>query len=66
MEVYGDEYLSRTQDFEWYKRFKAGRGEIEDDLHPGQPWTSKTDANTEISVKLLKRIIAWAFEQLLN
>jgi len=29
--VYGDEYLSRTQVFEWFKRFKGGREEIGDD-----------------------------------
>jgi hypothetical protein len=29
MEVYGDKCLSRTQVFEWFKRFKEGRGEIE-------------------------------------
>jgi hypothetical protein len=44
-EVHGDECLSRTQVFEWFKRFKEGRGEIEDDLRPGQSCTSKTDAN---------------------
>jgi len=26
--VYGDECLSRTQVFEWFKRFKEGREEI--------------------------------------
>jgi len=28
--VYGDECLSRTQVFEWFKRFKEGREEIGD------------------------------------
>jgi phosphopantothenate synthetase len=28
-----------------FKRFKEGRGEIEDDLRPGRPSTSKPDAN---------------------
>jgi hypothetical protein len=46
-EVYGDECLSRTQVFKWFKRFKDGRGEIEDDPYPGWPCTSKTDANIE-------------------
>jgi len=45
--VYGDECLSRTQDFEWFKRFKEGREEIGDDQRPGHPSTSKTDANIE-------------------
>ena len=45
--VYGDECLSRTQVFEWFKRFKEGREEIGDDQHPSRPSTSKTDANIE-------------------
>jgi len=43
--VYGDECLSHTQIFKWFKRFKEGREEIRDDQHPGHPSTSKTDAN---------------------
>ena len=45
--VYGDECLSRTQVFEWFKRFKEGREEIGDDQRPGRPSTSKTEANIE-------------------
>jgi len=47
MKVYGDEFLSRTRVFEWFKRFKEGREEIGDDQRPGRPSTSKTDANIE-------------------
>jgi hypothetical protein len=47
MEVYGDECLSCTQVFKWFKRFKEGRGEIEDYPCPGWTCTSKTDANIE-------------------
>jgi len=43
--VYGDECLSRTQVFEWFKRFKEEREEIRDDQLPDHPSTSKTDAN---------------------
>ena len=43
--VYGDECLSRTQVFEWFKRFKDGREEIGDDQSPGLPSTSKTEGN---------------------
>jgi hypothetical protein len=46
-EVYGDECLSRTQVFEWFKSFKEGREEIRDDQCAGCPSTSKTDANIE-------------------
>ena len=45
--VYGNEFLSRTQIFEWFKRFKEGREEIRDDQCPGRPSTSKRDANIE-------------------
>jgi hypothetical protein len=50
--VYGEECLSRTQVFEWYKRFKEGRVEIGDDQRPGFPSTSKK------SVKLFDKIVA--------
>jgi transposase len=43
--VYGDECLSLTQVFEWFKRFKEGRKESGDDQRPGHPSTSETDAN---------------------
>ncbi|KAJ8958130.1 hypothetical protein NQ318_006066 [Aromia moschata] len=46
-EVYGDECLSRTQVFEWFKRFKEGRETTEDDPRPGRPSTSKTGENIE-------------------
>jgi hypothetical protein len=32
MEVSGDECLARTQVFEWFKRFKKERGEIEEQV----------------------------------
>jgi len=43
--VYGDECLSCTQVFKWFKRFKEGREEIRDNQRPGCPSTSKTDAD---------------------
>ncbi|KAJ8958890.1 hypothetical protein NQ318_019658 [Aromia moschata] len=46
-ELYGNECLSRTQIFEWFKRFKEGREMTEDDPRPGPPSTSKTDKNIE-------------------
>ena len=45
--VYGDECLSRTQVFEWFKRFKEGKEEIGNDQRLGRPSTSKTGANIE-------------------
>jgi len=39
--VYGDECLSHTQVFEWFKRFKERREEIGDDQRPCRPSTSQ-------------------------
>ena len=44
-EVYGEDVMSRTQIFEWHKRFKNGRKEVEDDPKSGRPSTSRTDDN---------------------
>jgi transposase len=45
--VYGDECLSRTPVFEWFKRFKEGSEEIRDDQHPSRPSALKADANVK-------------------
>ncbi|KAJ8957738.1 hypothetical protein NQ318_017636 [Aromia moschata] len=52
-EEYGNECLSRTQVFEWLKRFKEGRETIEDDPRLGRSSTSKTDENIEETGKLI-------------
>jgi len=44
---YGDECISLTQVFDWFKRFKEGKEEVGDYQRPGRPTTSKTDANTK-------------------
>jgi len=44
-EVYGEDVMSRTQIFEWHKRFKNGHEKVEDDPKSGRPSTSKTDEN---------------------
>lgn len=46
-QVYGDDCLSRTQVFEWFKRFKDGREDTSDDTRTGRPLSAKTDANIE-------------------
>ncbi|KAJ8948678.1 hypothetical protein NQ318_004466 [Aromia moschata] len=53
-EVYGNECLSHTQVFEWFKRVKEGRETTEDDPRPGRPSTSKTDENIEKIGKLIR------------
>ena len=67
--VYGDECLSRTQVFEWFKRFKEGREEIGDDQRPGLPSTSKTAANIEKIGEIVRqnrRLSIRAIAELIN
>ena len=44
-EVYGNDTMSRTRLFEWHRRFKEGREEVENDQRSGMPSTSRTDEN---------------------
>ena len=46
-EVYGDDTMSRICLFEWHRRFKEGREQVEDDHTSGRPSTSRTDENVE-------------------
>ena len=39
--------MSRTRLFEWHRRFKEGREDVEDDHRSGRPSTSRTDENVE-------------------
>ena len=67
--VYGDKCLSRTQVFEWFKRFKEEREEIGDDQRPGRSTTSKTDANTEKVGEIVRqnrRLCIGAVAELIN
>jgi transposase len=54
-QVYGDDCLSRTQVFEWFKRFKDGREDTSDDIRTGRPLSAKTDANIEKIGKLVRQ-----------
>ncbi|KAJ8942659.1 hypothetical protein NQ318_013372 [Aromia moschata] len=53
-ELYGNECLSRTKVFEWFKRFKEGRETAEEDPRPGRPSMSKTNENIEKIGKLIR------------
>lgn len=48
--AYGDQCLSRTRTFEWYKMFKEGREVVEDESRSGRPSTS-TDEHHADKVK---------------
>ena len=39
--------MSRTQIYEWHKRFKEGRKDVEDDPKSRRPTTSKSNKNVE-------------------
>ena len=39
--------MSRTRIFEWHKRFREGRADVEDDPRSGRPTTSRTNENVE-------------------
>ncbi|KAL4096440.1 hypothetical protein QTP88_021396 [Uroleucon formosanum] len=41
--AFGDDSLSRSKIFEWFKRFKNGRETTEDDPRSGRPSTSRND-----------------------
>ena len=46
-EVYRDATISRTWIFEWHKRFKEEREDVEDDSRSGRPTTSTMKKNFE-------------------
>uniref|UniRef100_A0A8C4Q567 Mos1 transposase HTH domain-containing protein n=1 Tax=Eptatretus burgeri TaxID=7764 RepID=A0A8C4Q567_EPTBU len=46
-QVYREDTMSRTHAFEWHKRFKEGREEVEDDPRSGRPSMSRTVDNIE-------------------
>ena len=46
-EVYEEATMSRTRIFEWHKRFREGREDVEDDPRSGRPTTSRTNEIVE-------------------
>ena len=46
-EIYGDDTMSRTRLFEWHRRFKEGREEVENDHTSGRPSISRTNETVE-------------------
>ena len=53
-EVYGEHVMSKTRVYEWHKRFKSGREEVEDDHKSGRPSTAKTPDNINRVNKLVR------------
>jgi len=54
IEDYGDQCLSRTQVFEWFKKFKEGREDVGDDPKSGRPSTAKTQENAEKVTRIVQ------------
>ena len=52
--VYDDDYMSRTQVYTWFTRFKNGRDDLNDDPRPGRPEAS----NRAELVGKVRKIIA--------
>ena len=52
-QVYGDNAMPQTHVFEWHKRFKEERKEVEDDSMSKRPSTSRT----EVRVERVKQIV---------
>jgi histone-lysine N-methyltransferase SETMAR len=44
-EAFGDNAMSQSKTFLWYKRFKDGRTSVDDDERSGRPSTSTTPEN---------------------
>ena len=43
--AYGEYAMKKSSVFEWHRRFKEGREDVQDDPRSGQPKTQRTDAN---------------------
>ena len=54
MEVYGKECMSRTRVFEWRKRFRECRTDVEDDERSRRPIISKTTNNIREIEKIVR------------
>ncbi|PNF28416.1 hypothetical protein B7P43_G16337 [Cryptotermes secundus] len=55
-EVYGDQCLSRTQVFEWFKKFMEGRKNVGNDPKSGRTRFESVDAVKAKATQLLKSI----------
>lgn len=47
-DAYGDEWMSRTQCYDWYHCFKSDRTSIEDDTKHGRSPTSSDDVHVAV------------------
>ena len=52
--VYGEYAMKKLSVFEWHRRFKKGREDVQDDPRIEQPKTQRTDANVDRVRTLLR------------
>jgi len=45
--AYGEYAMKKSSVFEWHRRFKEGREDVQDDTRNGQPKTQRTDINVD-------------------
>ena len=45
--AYGKYAMKKSSVFEWHRRFKEGREDVQDDPRSGQPNTQRTDENVD-------------------
>jgi transposase len=45
--AYGEYAMKKSGVFEWHRRFKEEREDVQDDPRSGQPKTQRTDANVD-------------------
>ena len=45
--AYGEYAMKKSSVFEWYRQFKEGREDVQDDPRSRQPKTQRTDANVD-------------------
>ena len=51
--TYGEYAVKKSSVFEWHRRFKEGREDVQDDPRSGQPKKQRTDANVDRVGKLV-------------
>jgi hypothetical protein len=63
---YGDNSLSGTRVFEWYARFRDGRGNLEEDERSGRPTAVRTPDMIETVREFIltdRRMTLWMMEE---
>ena len=65
-QVYGDTVPCRAVIYDWIKRFKEGREQIEDDQREGRPSTSTSAENLQLVKELIKEDRRLTIDEIAN